>query len=326
MKAIVHTKYGSPDVLQFKEIEKPSPKDNEVLIKIHAVSVNAYDWHLMRGEPFIARIFAGFPKPKTTILGADIAGRVESIGKKVQQFKVGDAVFGDLAGTGASGFAEYVCANENRLVLKQTSMTFEEAAAMPMASVTALQGLRDSGQIQAGKKVLINGAGGGVGTFAVQIAKSYGAEVTAVCSTRNVELVRSLGADYVIDYTKNDFTKMGKCYDLILAANGYHSLAEYKRVLNPNGIYVMTGGSNAQIFQALLLGPWMSMNGNQKMGNLEAKPNQKDLAFVKELFEAGKVKPVIDRRYPLNEVPEAIRYLEQGHAKGKVVINVVSEK
>jgi NADPH:quinone reductase-like Zn-dependent oxidoreductase len=322
MKAITHTKYGSPDVLELKEIEKPTPGDNEVLIKVHAVSVNAYDWHLMRGEPFPARFYVGFPNPKKTILGADVAGRVEAVGKSVKQFQPGDEVFGDLAGTDVCGFAEYVCAPENRLVSKPVNLTFEEAAAFPMASVTALQGLRDKGQIQAGQKVLINGAGGGVGTFAVQIAKAFGAEVTAVCSTKNMEVARSLGADHVIDYTKEDFTQNGHCYDLILGANGYHSLAEYKRVLNPNGSYVMTGGSNAQMFQALLFGAWMSRNGNKKMGTLEAKPNQKDLAFVKELFEAGKVKPVIDRCYPLSKIREAIRYLEAGHAKGKVVITV----
>jgi len=322
MKTIAHTEYGAPDVLKFQEVEKPSPKDNEVLIKVHAASVNAYDWHLMRGAPFIARIYAGFPKPKNTILGADIAGQIESVGKNVKQFKAGDNVFGDLASTGVCGFAEYVCAPENRLVIKPANMSFEEAAAFPMAAVTALQGLRDKGKIQPGQKVLINGAGGGVGTFAVQIAKSFGAEVTAVCSTKNMDTARSLGADHVIDYTKEDFTKNGHRYDLIIGANGYHSLSEYKRVLNLDGIYVMTGGSNAQIFQALLFGSWMSTNGGKKMGNLEAKPNQKDLAFIKELFEAGKVKPVIDRYYPLSEVPEAIRYLEEGHAKGKVVITV----
>lgn len=322
MKAIVYEQYGSPDVLQLKEVEKPTPQDNEVLIKVHAVSVNAYDWHLLRAEPFIARLAAGLLKPKNTILGEDIAGRIEAVGANVRQFKPGDEVFGDISSSGSGGFAEYVCAPENALALKPARLTFEEAAAVPMAAVTALQALRDKGQIKPGQKVLINGAGGGVGTFAVQVAKSFGAEVTAVCSTRNVELVRSLGADHVIDYTQEDFTQNGQCYDLILAANGYHSLSDYKRALSPGGIYVMVGGSNAQIFQALLLGPWMSISGGKKMGSMTSKPTQKDLLFVKELLEAGKVKPVIDRCYPLSEVAEAIRYLEEGHARGKVVITV----
>ncbi len=322
MKAIVYTQYGSPDVLQLKEVEKPTPKDNEVLVKVHAVSVNAYDWHLLRAEPFIARLAAGLLKPKNTILGEDIAGRVEAVGSNVKQFQPNDEVFGDISASGSGGFAEYVCTTENLLVLKPPSITFEEAAAVPMAAVTALQGLRDKGQIQPGQKVLINGAGGGVGTFAVQIAKSFGAEVTAVCSARNVDMVRSLGADHVIDYTQEDFTQNGQQYDLIIAANGYHSLSDYKRALSPNGIYVMLGGSNAQIFQALLLGPWMSISGGKQMGSMTSRPNQKDLAFVTGLLEAGKVKPVIDRCYSLSEVAEAIRYLEEGHARGKVVITV----
>ena len=226
------------------------------------------------------------------------------------------------SGTFGAGFAEYVCAREDALVLKPANLSFEEAAAVPIAAVTALQGLRDKGQIQPGQKVLINGASGGVGTFAVQIAKSFGAEVTGVCSTRNLDMVRSIGADHVIDYTQEDFTKNGQHYDLILAANGYHSISDYKRALSPKGMYVMTGGSMAQLFQAMLLGPWISMTGSKKMGNLMAKPNQKDLVFLKELLEAGKVVPVIERRYPLSEVAEAIRYLEEGHAQGKVVITV----
>jgi NADPH:quinone reductase-like Zn-dependent oxidoreductase len=321
MKAIVYTRYGSPDVLELKEVDKPIPKDNEVLIKVHAVSVNAYDWHLLRGEPFIARLYAGLRRPKNTILGEDIAGRVEVVGKNATQFKPGDEVFGDIAASGSGGFAEYVCSRERLLVLKPAAMTFEAAAAMPMAAITALQGLRDKGRIRAGQRVLINGASGGVGTFAVQIAKCFGAKVTAVCSTRNLDMARSLGADQVIDYTQEDFTRSGERYDLILAANGYHPLADYKRALNPGGIYVMTGGSNRQIFQALLLGPWMSIGG-RKLGGMTAKSSQKDLAFLKGLFEAGKVKPVIDRVYALGEVAEAIRYLEEGHARGKVVITI----
>ena len=322
MKAIVYTTYGSPDVLQLKEVEKPTPKDNEVLIRVHAAAANAADWHLLRGDPFFLRFAYGLLKPKWQILGSDIAGRVEAVGRNVQEFLPGDAVFGDLSGCGLGGFAEYVCAIEDALALKPTNLSFEEAAAVPMAAVTALQGLRDKGQIQSGQKVLINGASGGVGAFAVQIAKSFGAEVTSVSSTRNVDMARSIGADHVIDYTKEDFTKNGKQYDLILAANGDRSISEYKRALAPKGTYVMSGGSGAQMFQAMFFGPGISMTGSKKMGNLLAKPNKKDLTFMKELLEAGKVVPVIDRRYPLREVPEALRYLEAGHTQGKVIITV----
>ncbi|NIO44933.1 MAG: zinc-binding dehydrogenase [Candidatus Dadabacteria bacterium] len=323
MKAIIYTKYGPPDVLQLKEVEKPAPKDNEVLIKVHAASVNAADWHILRGKPFFLRLMGnGLLKPKNKILGADIAGRVEAVGRNVKQFQPGDEVFGDISECGFGGFAEYVCARENALVLKPASMTFEEAAAVPLAAVTALQGLRDKGQIQPGQKVLINGASGGVGTFAVQIAKSFGAEVTGVCSTRKLDMVRSIGADQVIDYTQEDFTKSGQRYDLILDVAGYRSIFDYKRALSPKGIYVMVGGSMAQFFQAMLLGPWISMTGSKKMRGFVTKPNKKDLVFMKELFEAGKVVPVIDRRYPLSEVAEALRYLEEGHARGKVVITV----
>jgi len=318
MKAIVWTKYGPPDVLQLKDVEKPTPNDDEVLVGVHAASVNAKDWRFLRGKPFIGRLFAGLFKPKISILGADISGRVEAVGRNAKQFQPGDEVFG----CGRGGFAEYVCARENRLALKPANTSFEEAAAFPIAAVTALQGLRDKGRIQPRQKVLINGAGGGVGTFAVQIAKSFGAEVTAVCSTRNLDMVRSIGADQVIDYTQEDFTKKGQRYDLIFAANGYHSIFDYRRALSPSGIYVVAGGSMAQIFQGLLLGPWISMSGSKKMGSMLAKINQKDLAFLIELHKSGKVKPVIDRCYPLSEVAEAIGYLEEGHAKGKVVIAV----
>jgi len=322
MKAVVYTKYGSPDVLQLKEVEKPTPKDNEVLIRIHAASANAADWHLLRGDPFLLRLGYGLLKPNNTILGADIAGRVEAVGNNVTQFQPGDEVFGDISGCGLGGFAEYVSVPEHAVISKPASMTFEEAAAVPMAAVTALQGLRDKGQIQPGHKVLIHGASGGVGTFAVQIAKAFRAEVTAVCSTRKVDLVRSIGADHVIDYTQEDFTKNGQRYDLILAANGNRSMFAYKRALAPKGRYVVTGGSMAQLFQAMLLGPLLSTAGRQNMGNVLARPNQKDLACMKELLEAGKVIPVIDRCYPLSETAEAIRYLEAGHARGKVVITV----
>ena len=323
MKAIVYTKYGPPDVLQLKEVERPTPKENEVLVKIHAASLNAYDWHLLTADIFLVRLMGGgLLKPKNTLLGADIAGRVEVVGRNVKQFRPGDEVFGDIAAWGNGGFAEYVSVPENALALKPANLSFEEAAAVPMAAVTALQGLRDQGQIQPGQKVLINGASGGVGTFALQIAKSFGAEVTAVCSTRNLDTARSLGADHVIDYTQEDFTQNGQQYDLILAVNGYHPISAYKRALTPQGIYVMAGGSTTQIFQAMLLGPWMSKNGGKKMGNVSAKQNQKDLVFMKELLEAGKVVPVIDRRYPLSETAEAFRYLGEGHARGKVVISI----
>lgn len=322
MKAIVYTEYGPPDVLRLEEAEKPTPKDNEVLVKVHAASVNAYDWHYLRADPFLVRLVGGLLRPRRRTLGVDVAGRVEAVGRNVTQFRPGDEVFGDISAHGHGGFAEYVSVPESALVSKPAAMTFEEAAAIPMAAVTALQGLRDIGQIQPGQKVLINGASGGVGTFAVQIAKLFGAEITAVCSTSKMDQTRSLGADHVIDYTKEDFTQNGQRYDLILAVNGYHPLSAYKHALSPNGIYVMAGGTNAQIFQAALLGRWMSMIGKKKMRAVSAKPNQKDLALMKELFEAGKIKPVIDRRYPLREVPEAIRYLEEGHARGKVVIIV----
>jgi len=322
MKAIVYTKYGPPDVLQLKEIEKPTPKDNEILVKVHAAAANAADLHILRADPFFLRLFFGLLKPKHKILGADVAGQVEAVGRNVKQFQLSDEVFGDISGYGRGGFAEYVCAPENAFVLKPASTTFEEAAAVPFAGVTALQGLRDKGQIQPGKKVLINGASGGVGTFAVQIAKSFGAEVTAVCSTRNLEMVRSIGADKVIDYTQEDFTQSGQCYDLIIAANGYHPISAYKRALYPRGIYVCTGGPMAQVFQGMLLGPFISITGSKKMGGVTQRPNQKDLVFMKELLEAGKVVPVIDRRYPLSETAEALRYLEEGHARGKVAITV----
>ncbi|MDQ0915092.1 NAD(P)-dependent alcohol dehydrogenase [Paenibacillus sp. V4I5] len=321
MKAIVYTKYGTADVLKLKEVEKPTPKDNEVLIKVHAASVNSWDWDLLRGVPFMVRL-EGLLKPKYKILGADIAGRVEAVGKDVKQYLPGDEVFGDISGCSWGGFAEYVCARENALTLKSTSMTFEKAAAIPQAGVLALQGLRDKGQIQKGQKVLINGAGGGVGTFAVQIAKSFGAEVIGVDSTKKLAMLKSIGADQVIDYTQVDFTQNGQRYDLILDVAGYRSIFDYKRALTPKGTYVMVGGSMSRIFQVMFLGPWISMTGNKKMGILMHKPNKNDQNFIKELFEAGKVAPVIDRCYPLSEVAEALRYFGEGHPKGKVVISV----
>ena len=320
MKAIVFTKYGSPDFLELKEVEKPTPKENEVLIKVHASSINDWDWGLLRGKPFANRIMFGLLKPKK-ILGCDIAGRVEAIGKNVKQFQPGDNVFGDISGGNWGGFAEYACARENEIALKPVSMSFEEAAAIPQAGALALQSVYDKAQIQSGQKVLINGAGGGAGTFAVQIAKSLGAEVTGVDSTRKLNMMRSIGADHVIDYTQEDFTKNGQCYDLIIDNAAHHSIFDYKRALSPKGIYVMLGGSTARIFQIMFLGPLISMTGSKKLGILMLKPN-KDLAFMKELFETGKVKPVIDRRYPLSEVAEALRYFGEGHTKGKVVITL----
>jgi NADPH:quinone reductase-like Zn-dependent oxidoreductase len=322
MKAIVYTKYGPPDVLQLKEVEKPTPKENEVLVKVHAASVNHPDWAFLRGKPFYLRLITGLLKPKNKILGADIAGRVEAVGGNVKQFQPGDEVFGDISSFAWGGFAEYVCARENGLGLKPANISFEEAAAVPMAAVVALQGLRDQGQIQPGQKVLIVGASGGNGTFAVQIAKSFGAEVTGVCSTRNLDMVRSIGADQVIDYTRKDFTQSGQRYDLILAFAGYRSIFDYKRALSPKGIYVSSGGSPAQSYQAMFLGPFISMTGSKKMGALFVRQPQKDLVFMKELIEAGKVVPVIDRRYPLSEVAEALRYYGEGHSQGKVVITV----
>jgi NADPH:quinone reductase-like Zn-dependent oxidoreductase len=322
MKAMVYHTYGSPEVLKLEEIQKPIPKDDEVLVKVHAASVNAADWHLLTADIFLVRLMGGgLLKPKDTRLGADIAGRVEAVGRNVKQFRPGDEVFGDIS---HGSFAEYVCAHEDALALKPAKMTFEQAVAVPLAAFTALQGLRDKGQIKLGQKVLINGASGGVGTFAVQIAKSFGTEVTGVCSTRNVDLVRSLGADHVIDYMQEDFTKNGQRYDLIFDAVGNRSVSDYKRALSPNGICAVAGFTTLpHLFQVLVLGSWVSRTGSKKIGQMEtAKPNQKDLVFMKELLEAGKVVPVIDRRYPLREVPEAIRYLEEGHAKGKVVITV----
>jgi NADPH:quinone reductase-like Zn-dependent oxidoreductase len=323
MKAIVYTEYGPPDVLQLKEVERPTPKDNEVLIKVHAVSVNASDWEGLRGKPLYARL-GGLRKPRRRILGSDIAGRVEAVGTNVKQLQLGDEVFGDILDY-MGGFAEYVCAPENKLALKPASMTFEEVAAIPQAAVIALQGIRDKGQVQPGQKVLINGAGGGAGTFAVQLAKLNGAEVTGVDNTGKLDFMRSLGADHVIDYTREDFTKNGKQYDLILDVFAHRSVFAYKRALRPNGSYFFVGGSVATIFQILLLGPWIRRTTGRKIRFLVVRSNLRDLVFMTELCETGKVVPVIDRRYPLSEVPEALRYLGEGHARGKVVITLESE-
>ncbi|MGD1074305.1 MAG: NAD(P)-dependent alcohol dehydrogenase [Bryobacteraceae bacterium] len=322
MKAIVYTEYGPPDVLQFTEVAKPVPKDDEVLIRIHAASVNPLDWHFMRGLPYMMRAQAGLRKPKATRLGVDVAGHVEAAGKNVTQFAPGDEVFGACKGT----FAEYVCAPERSLVLKPANVTFEQAAAVAIAAFTALQGLRDKGHIQAGQKALINGAAGGVGTFAVQIAKWLGADVTGVCSTRNVDMVRSIGADQVIDYTQEDFTKSGQRYHLVLDMIGNHPLSDCRRALNPDGTLLLVGGSNkgrwlgpfAGMLKAVVLSRFVS----QKALLVMAHSSKEDLLTMQELSKSGKVTPVIDRTYPLSKVPEAIRYLEEGHARGKVVITM----
>ena len=323
MKAIVHEKYGASDVLQLKEVERPTPGDDEVLVEVRAASLNAYDWHFLRADIFLIRLMGGgLLKPRNTRLGADIAGRVEAVGRNIQQFKPGDEVFGDIGSFGHGGFAEYVSVPERALTLKPANLSFQEAAAVPMAALTALQGLRDAGHLQPGQKVLIQGASGGVGTFALQIARWLGAEVTAVCSPRNLDMARALGADHVIDYTKEDFTQNKQRYDLILAVNGYHPLSAYRRALAPRGIYVMAGGSPAQIFQAMLLGPMLSSAGGRKFGGLTTRLNQMDMSLLKELLEAGKVIPVIDGCYPLSETAEAFRYFEKVHARGKVVITM----
>ena len=319
MKAIVYTKYGTPDVLELKEVNKPIPKDNEVLIKVFAVSINDWDLGLLQGD-LINRLINGLLKPKIKILGSDMAGRIEEVGKKVKKFQPGDEVYGDLSGSWG-GFAEYVCASENALALKPASMTFEEAAAIPQAAMLAIQGLRDKGQIHSGQKLLINGAGGGVGTFAVQIAKLYGIEVTGVDCSCKLDMMRSIGFDHVINYEQEDFTKNGHCYDLILDVKTNRSILAYARALCPNGIYVTVGGSMVRLLQALLLKPWISMISKKNIHIVGLKQN-KDLAYMNELFEAGKVKPVIDGPYKLNEVPKALKYFGEGGHKGKVVITM----
>ncbi|HET9905302.1 MAG TPA: NAD(P)-dependent alcohol dehydrogenase [Anaerolineales bacterium] len=323
MKAIVYTQYGSPDVLQLKEVVKPEPRNDQVLVKVHAASANALDHRRFEKLSSMGRFMEErLGKSIGKALGADIAGVVEAIGANVKQFQPGDEVFGVAAGS-KGGFAEYASANEDHLTLKPANLSFEAAAAVPVAALAALQGLRDKGQLQPGQKVLIVGASGGVGTFAVQIAKSFGAEVTAVCSARNLDMARSIGADNVIDYAKEDFTKSNQGYDLILAVNGNYPLSAYRRALSPQGSYVCAGGAMSQILQAMLLGSLMSRKSGKKMGFMGiAKYNQKDLIYIKELLESGKVAPVIEKSLPLCEVPVGMRYLAEGHAKGKVVFQI----
>jgi NADPH:quinone reductase-like Zn-dependent oxidoreductase len=321
MKAIVYTKYGSPDVLQLREIDKPVVNDDDVLVRVRAAGANPLDWHFMRGEPYFMRLKTGLLEPKAKGLGVDFAGEVEAVGKNVTQFQPGDEVFGAADGA----FAEYVCSSEDVLVLKPANLTFEQAAAVPIAAFTALQGLRDKGRIQPGQKVLINGASGGVGTFAVQIAKSFGAEVTGVCSTRNVDMVRSIGADQVIDYTQEDFTQGEQRYDLMFDTVGNRSLSECRGVLASNGACLLVGmptGRWLRPLPRLLAAAVLSLFVSEKMVLVVAQPSKEDMLVLRELLEAGTVTPVIDRHYKLSEVPEAIRYLEEGHAQGKVVITV----
>jgi len=319
MKAILYTNYGPPEALELTELDKPVPTEKQVLVKVHAASVNALEWRGFSMSPLIRRVFGGLRKPRDPKMGVDVAGTVEAVGSNVTEFKPGDEVFGVAPGS----FAEYVCNGESKFALKPANVSFEQAAAVPVAAFTALQALRDKGQIQPGQKVLIDGASGGVGTFAVQIAKSYGAEVTAVCRARNWDMVRSMGADHVIDYTQEDFTKSGRRYDLILAINGYHPILNYRRALNQTGICLVAGGSFSQILQALLLGPLLSRPGSRKISfmGMAATPKQ-DLLILKELLETGKIVPIIDKCYPLSETDEAIKYLMNEHARGKVVIKI----
>jgi len=323
MKAIVISQYGPPDLLQFREIRTPAPADNEVLVKICAASANPLDWHIVRADPFFVRLFTGLFKPKSQLLGSDFAGRVEAVGKDVRQFRPGDEVYG-AKGFKGGAFAEYVCATEGQLAPKSASVSFEDAASMPVAAITALQGLRDRGHIRQGQNVLVDGASGGVGTFAVQIAKSFGTEVTAVCSTSKMDTALSIGADLVIDYTQEDFTRNGKRYDLILAANAFHSIFDYRRALSADGICVKAGGkpSFQGMFLDMFVAPILSMLGRKKTCGVFAKMNQGDLRILTEMLETGMIIPVIERRYPLCDVAEALRYLEEGHARGKVLITV----
>lgn len=323
MKAAYYETYGPPEVVQLKEVEKPVLADDEVLVKIRAASVNQYDWHLLTADIFLVRIMGlGLLRPKFNYLGADIAGEVEAVGKAVTNFKPGDEVYGSIGRMSKGGFAEYAAAPERVIALKPANLTFEQAAAVPMAGVTALQGLRDDGKVQPGQQVLIYGASGGVGSFAVQVAKVMGAEVTAVCSTRNLEQSRKLGADYVIDYTKENFTELPKQYDMILGVNGYQPLSALKRVLKPHGIYAMSGGKLRQMLETLLFASWASRGTDKTLKVSSAKIKQEDLNQLRTWIEAGKITPLIDKCFPLSEVREALRYLGDGHARGKVIVSI----
>ena len=323
MRAAIYNRYGPPDVVHITDVEEPAPKEHEALIKVRAASINPLDWHFMRGTPYFVRLMTGLRNPRVTRLGVDVAGQVQAVGRNVTEFRSGDEVFGTCRGA----LADYACASESALVMKPENVTFEQAASVPLAAFTALQGLRDKGQIQAGQKVLINGAAGGVGTFAVQIAKWFGADVTGVCSTRNLEMVRNIGADRVVDYTREDFTTSGQRYDLIFDLVGNHSLSAFRRVLKPRGIYIGAGGGGPElhsldVLASLIKTILLSMFVSEKLVSLLARANKKDLTTIYELIKGGTVTPVIDQRFPLSEVPEAIRYLEQGHARGKVVITL----
>lgn len=326
MKAFEVDRYGPPEVLQMREVEKPVPKDDEVLVEIHAASVNKADYIMMSGKPAAVRIMGvGFLRPKCRIPGADVAGRIESVGKDVKNFRPGDEIFGNLPIHSRGGYAEFACAPCDTFALKPISITCEQAATIPVPALTALQALRDIGRIKPGQKVLINGASGGVGTFAVQIAKAFGAEVTAVCSTGNLEMARSMGADHIIDYTKEDFTRNGQSYDLIVAVNGYHPISHYKRALAPNGICVVAGGKGRQLMAAMFLGPLTSKIGNKKVRLVSMEAKAEDLAFVGNLLETGKVVPFIEKRFAFDQLPDAMRHIGQGHARGKVTIVIAND-
>lgn len=322
MKAILSEEYGTPETLKLNEVAPPNLKENQVIVKVQAASLNYSNLVLLTGKPWLVRFAFGMIKPKYPIPGGDMAGTVEAIGKNVTEFKVGDEVFGDLSDSGWGTFAEYVAADETALVYKPHNLSFTEAAAVPMAAVTALQALRDKGDVKSGQEVLIYGASGGVGTFAVQIAKAFGATVTAVVSTRNVDIAKSLGADYVIDYKKQNFAEVNQNYDLILGVNGGQALSTYKRKLKENGKFIHVGGSESQMYQTMIQRPWLSMFGKKKFVSLLMKVEKEDLSAIKELIEAGKVKAVIDKIYTLKEVPKAFQYFQQGHAQGKIVITI----
>lgn len=323
MKAVFQTTYGAPSELVLREIERPDPRAGELLVRVKAAAVNAADWRIVRGKPFLVRMMVGgLRRPNDPRVGSDVSGVVEATGPQVRRFKPGDEVFGDLSDCGRGAFAELVSAPEHAFASKPSNVSHQEAAAVPMAGLTALQALRNRRAVKPGMRVAINGASGGVGTFAVQIAKHFGAEVTAICSTQKLDLVRSLGADHVIDYTKTDFTNNGARYDLIVGVNGYHPIGHYKRVLAAKGVYMMVGGAGAQMFQAIAIGPFASIGTDKWLGSLAAKSNAEDLAYLAQLLEAGSITPVIDRRYPLSQAPAALGYVEAGHARGKVIITV----